>query len=111
MNTRFKTFFFSLVVVGTSSSYAADFNKACEMYLHHNFGGPKYLVYEGAEVGFIGKSWNDQVSSVIVPAGCQLKVYLHWHFDGFDNTYTPGSHSYVGDAWNDQISSVKCICN
>lgn len=114
MKTLLKTLIATIIVFTvpyTSTIYAADFGKACEMYLHHKFTGPRYLVYQGAEVGFVGKTWNDQVSSVKVPAGCHLKVYLHSRFKGFDKTYTPGTYSYIGNSWNDNISSVKCICN
>ena len=103
-------FLVALTMFSTSLLHATSLNKTCEMYQHANFKGAKYLVYAGAEVWFIGKAWNDQVSSIIVPSTCKLKVYLHHHFRGFDKTYNSGSYRYVGDSWNDNISSMKCTC-
>ncbi|MCI5127006.1 MAG: hypothetical protein D3907_00590 [Candidatus Electrothrix sp. AUS3] len=111
MKKSLKLFFAIFLIVNSSSVQAASLSTACEMFLHSKFKGNKYLVYSGAQIAYVGTAWNDQVSSVKVPAGCQLKVYLHSQFKGFDKIYPAGPYSYVGDSWNDQISSVKCVCN
>jgi hypothetical protein len=113
MGTKLKLIFTVLIIsfICTASTlYAQDFSPKCFMYLHSNFQGPVYQVYANSEVWVLGRPWNDNVSSVIVQPGCQLQVYPHWHFEGFDTRFPTGRHTNVGPAWNDQISSVKCIC-
>jgi hypothetical protein len=103
----------AIFILSTSSLNAGgdrDFNRYCVMYVHDNYQGPAYLVYKNAEVYVVGTAYNDEISSLSVPQGCKLQVFVDWKFQGASNTYPPGAYPAVGSMWNDQISSAKCIC-
>lgn len=104
---------FAFFILSISCLYAGgdgDFNRYCVMYVHDNYQGPAYIIYKNAEVYVIGSSYNDEISSLIVPQGCHLQVFTEWHFIGLNNTYPPGQYPAVGSTLNDRISSAKCIC-
>ncbi|HWA32819.1 MAG TPA: DUF4476 domain-containing protein, partial [Cyclobacteriaceae bacterium] len=53
-------------------------------------------------------NWNDQISSIRVPAGRQIQVFEHIQFGGASKTL---SHDWTvnGDEFNDMISSIKFL--
>jgi hypothetical protein len=57
---------------------------------------------------FVGRHWNDQISSIRVIAGV-WEFYWDANYRGEVMIKEPGAYRYVGDHWNDQISSMRCI--
>ncbi len=53
-------------------------------------------------------SWNDQISSIRIPAGIRIQVFEHVQFEGASKTLT---HDWTvkGDDFNDFISSIKFL--
>jgi hypothetical protein len=82
----------------------------CELYQHANYQGGKYLVGRNKKFDFARQSWNDQVSSVKVPEGCRLTVYVNHSMTGAARTFPAGANPNVGQVWNDQITSGICSC-
>ena len=110
-----------------STSAFAD----CTLYQHRDYGGSywdlgdgdRIIMVEGEDLGhtsshcpecsytiYYEASWNDQVSSFTVDAGCFITLWEHINEGGA--TFESGqSYRYVGGDWNDQASEAWCICD
>lgn len=99
-----------LMALGTSAfaSAALAAGTCATLYEDINFGGDRREV-DADNLSWIGRPWNDQVSSMEVRHGCVLNVYEHANFGGAHETLL-GSVPWVGDWWNDRISSYTCTC-
>jgi len=68
------------------------------------------LNYVSGELAELPLGWNDEISSITVPAGYLLIVYEHAFFGGstrvIQNSWTVNDSQ---DWWNDRISSFKLI--
>jgi hypothetical protein len=77
-----------------------------------NFSGA-YMA-AGSDVSFVGWTWNDQITSVKVPAGRTVVLYTDINFGGASLTLTsdaPDLRMYAGPGrggtWNDAVSSFR----
>lgn len=66
------------------------------------------------DVSFVGWDWNDQISSIRVPAGRTVEIYQHWNFEGQMLTLTSDAddlRDFTGPGpdgtWNDAVSSIR----
>ncbi len=71
-----------------------------------NFGGEARTFHD--DVGFVGRHWNDQISSFVVHQG-RWVFFRDAGFNGETLNANPGAYAFVGNYWNDQISSARCI--
>lgn len=101
----------------------------CTLYQHRDFGGARFVLGNGDTlfmknnpnpgIGtttnghgyevFYNRSWNDQVSSFKVSAGCTLTLWKNHDYKG-DRWATSQSYKYVGSRWNDEASTAQCLC-
>jgi len=74
------------------------------IYEHYNYGGKSQKYCKATK--FVGKWWNDRVSSVKVvkDAGCSVEFYQHAQFKGVKNVYTSDAKRVKR---NDEMSSLK----
>lgn len=75
------------------------------IYEHANYKGKSKKITRGS-VSYVGKTWNDKVSSLKVSSGTRVSYYEHKDFGG-DYSYRTSDDNWIGDKWNDKISS--CI--
>lgn len=80
-----------------------------QFFRHANYSGIA-LNYVSGELAELPLGWNDEISSITVPAGYLLIVYEHAFFGGstrvIQNSWTVNDSQ---DWWNDRISSFKLI--
>ena len=102
----------------------------CRIFQHRDYGGSGYTLGHldrmkmvrgeslgcttnghggGCESTLYQPSWNDQVSSFKVTAGCTLTLWQHVN-EGGAYFRSSKSYKYVGDRWNDQASEAFCVC-
>lgn len=98
----------------------------CTIYEDRDFKGASYYLANKTELvmtrapalgvsrshgptTYYEPSWNDQVSSFKVSAGCTITLYQHANETG-SIFRTSKSYSYVGSGWNDQASYASCSC-
>ena len=84
--------------------------ECARLYEHSNQEGAVYEISHGASTSYIGGSWNDKVSSIVVSPGCTLTLYEHSSFTGREGQFTGTSNQLVS-FWNDQVSGYKCDCH
>lgn len=69
---------------------------------------------QGWGYSYVGDSWNDSISSVIVVSGT-WQFFENAGYNGASTTVGPGWYQYVEDPQfnmqNDTISSLRCISN
>lgn len=73
-------------------------------------GGNFLEVYNGEARGVVPDGWNDEVSSIVVRAGCTLLAYEDGAFKGSDRSYQGVNHRLRNHDWNDVMSSYSCSC-
>lgn len=76
------------------------------VYWDADFRGESWTMTEN--VPFVGKHWNDQISSIIVHSGTWV-FYWDADYKGEQLRLGPGKYAFVGPHWNDQISSARCL--
>ena len=81
----------------------------CAYYEDVNFGGKRGWLLQATESAYVGKKWNDRISSISCSPGCTLIAYEHQGFQGETREF-PGSTPFVGADWNDRISSLRIRC-
>ncbi|WP_435250131.1 phosphatidylinositol-specific phospholipase C domain-containing protein [Vibrio sp. nBUS_14] len=77
-----------------------------EVFEHRKFEGDKKTIFNN--IDWIGKSFNDKISSLIVPYGFFVKAYEHANFQGRVKLFS-GKVGWVGNSFNDKISSLKLL--
>lgn len=72
-----------------------------------NFEG-KRLVYSIADFGSLPTDWDDEITSIQIPAGLTVSIYEFANFKG-KNLVLKGNWtvSYATDFWNNRISSIR----
>jgi hypothetical protein len=114
-----------------AAAAASPASANCVVYQHRDFKGASYRLNDGDSLQMGGepcgrtqshgtprgrmlynRSWNDQVSSFRVGAGCTITLWQHVQGCRGGGAYFRAnqSHSYVGSRWNDQTSFVDCTC-
>lgn len=78
--------------------------KVC-FYRHHNYDGDGFCV--GVGEANVPGGWNDEVSSVRVPAGFRVELYEHVFFGGRRLVLTADTPDLAPLGFNDQMSSFK----
>ena len=63
------------------------------------------------EVEDFGSELRGKISSISVPAGCQLKAYDRKDLAGRERTYGAGKVQLTGSRWDNKISSAQCQCS
>ena len=81
-------------------------------YEHIDYVGASFSA--SSDVSWVGDSWNDQISSIRVPAGRTVILYEHIDFEGASLTLTSDAsdlRNYPGPGadgtWNDAVSSIR----
>jgi hypothetical protein len=81
-----------------------QFTKACPVfYQDYGLSGPSFVACAS---GNVDPTWNDRVSSILVPAGWRLTLFRDYNYGGPSTTATPGTWS-APSGWNDQLSSFR----
>ncbi len=104
----FSPVFFIIMLLINDISFASK-SGAVVMYEHSNFKGKSFTVEPNQNYSNVGEYWNDRISSIKVPNGCELSVYQDSSFGGKSKIFKPGQYPNIGNSWNDQISSLKTL--
>ena len=102
MNPRLKSLL-SLAVLAGASSFAAAEDKVC-FYEHPEYTGAEWC-YSPGNVGWIGSSRNDKISSIKTYGNAYAEIFEHGSYGG-KRTNIMGN-TYKMDDLNDGISSFK----
>jgi hypothetical protein len=81
---------------------------ACTVYEHADFRGRSRTIDANQSVPWLGRGWNDIISSVRTSRNCTLRVYEHRDLGGRSAEFQ--TTSFVGRGWNDRISALECEC-
>jgi len=92
---------------GTAPDIAA---RSCAVFENENFTGRRLDARDGAAMEWVGRSWNDRISSVACAQGCRLIAYQTIVFGGARANFT-GARPALGTAWNDRISAIRVACD
>ncbi len=79
--------------------------QAC-IYEHKDYGGKGNCFNIGTDQSWIGKDWNDKVSSVKVTGTAAISLWQHKDYGGYKDNYESSS-SWIGKNRNDEYSSFK----
>lgn len=83
--------------------------RICTYFEHADFQGRRGRAGEGQVVAWVGREWNDLISSIECHPDCALEGFEHIDYGGERRRF-PGRTPFVGPAWNDRISALRVIC-
>jgi hypothetical protein len=83
---------------------------SCAAFENENFGGRRLDAPDGAALEWVGRQWNDRISSVACAPGCRLIAYQTIVFGGARANFT-GARPRLGPVWNDRISALRVACD
>jgi hypothetical protein len=80
-------------------------NNKIKGFVHGDLLGEGLTMSQNTD--YVGGTWNDKISSVIVPPGKWIQMFDNANYTGASRVFGPGTHNYVGDGINDRMSSYK----
>ncbi len=83
------------------------FSQGVTLFWDGNFSGPS-IVIEGDWDANSNMKWNDQISSIRIPAGYKIQVFEHTNFGGASKILS-GDWTVPDGNFNDYISSIKIL--
>lgn len=83
--------------------------RGCAYFENAGFAGRRGDVREGANVEWIGRAWDNRISSVACASGCRLIGYEHVNYGGARRNFT-GAVADAGAGWDDKISALRVAC-
>jgi len=84
--------------------------RICAAYENENYGGRRLEAPDGAAMEWVGRQWNDRISSLACAPGCRLIAYQTIVFGGARANFT-GARPRLGPIWNDRISALRVACD
>ncbi|AKJ30172.1 basic secretory protein-like protein [Caldimonas brevitalea] len=87
-----------------AAAAAAAASPVC-FYADINYQGASFC--GSANNGWVGRTWNDRISSVKVPAGAQVTLYEHANYGGRSLVLNGDNANLVPMGMNDMASSFK----
>lgn len=84
--------------------------RTCAAFEDENYNGRRLDAPDGAALEYVGRGWNDRISSVACAPGCRLIAYQTIVFGGARANFT-GSRPSLGPVWNDRISALRVVCD
>lgn len=82
---------------------------SCVAFENDNYGGRRLEAHDGAAYEYVGRPWNDRISSLACAPGCRLIAYQTIVFGGARANFT-GARPALGPIWNDRISALRVSC-
>lgn len=83
--------------------------RTCVAFDEANYGGRRLEARDGVAMEWVGRQWNDRISSVACAPGCRLIAYQTIVYGGARATFT-GGRPALGPVWNDRISALRVVC-
>jgi hypothetical protein len=80
-------------------------NNKIKGFVHGDLLGEGLTMSQNTD--YVGGTWNDKISSVIVPPGKWIQMFDNANYTGASRVFGPGTHNYVGNEINDRMSSYK----
>lgn len=84
--------------------------RTCAAFENDNYGGNRLEAPDGAAMEWVGRQWNDRISSLACAPGCRLIAYQTIVFGGARANFT-GARPSLGPVWNDRISALRVMCD
>ncbi|MGE0178917.1 MAG: peptidase inhibitor family I36 protein [Sphingomonas sp.] len=84
--------------------------RSCTAFENDNYGGRRLDLHDGTEMEWVGRGWNDRISSVACASGCRLIAYQTIVFGGARANFT-GARPTLGTSWDDRISALRVACD
>ena len=84
--------------------------QSCAAYENENFGGRRLDARDGMAFEYVGRGWDNRISSVACAPGCRMIAYQTIVFGGARANFTGGRAS-LGPVWNDRISAFRVACD
>lgn len=84
--------------------------RGCAFFEDEGFAGRRGELREGASVEWVGRAWNDRISSVACHPGCRLIGYVDINYGG-QRRNLAGAVAALGPGWNDRISALRGVCD
>jgi hypothetical protein len=84
--------------------------RTCAAFEDENYNGRRLEAPDGAAMEWVGRQWNDRISSIACAPGCRLIAYQTIVFGGARANFT-GARSRLSPVWNDRISALRVACD
>lgn len=84
--------------------------QGCVWYEDANFAGRRGEAQGGAHLNWVGRGWNDRISSIACHEGCRLIGSEDINYTGARRTFR-GNVGALGPDWNDRISALRVACS
>lgn len=84
--------------------------QGCAWFEHADFGGRRGEAPGGARLNWVGRAWNDRISSIACHEGCRLIGSEDINHTGAQRTFR-GNVAALGAQWNDRISALRVVCS
>ncbi|MDQ8757827.1 peptidase inhibitor family I36 protein [Sphingosinicella sp. LHD-64] len=83
--------------------------RGCAYFADAGFAGQRADVQDGASVEWLGRAWDNRISSVACASGCRLIGYENINYGGARRNFT-GAVADAGAGWNDRVSALRVVC-
>ena len=84
--------------------------RGCAYFDGTGFAGRRGEIRDGATIEWLGRAWNDRISSTACHPGCRLVGYVDVNFVGARRNLS-GAVADLGAGWNDRISALRAVCD
>jgi len=82
---------------------------SCAAFADPDYRGAALRVQDGRPLEWVGRAWDNRLSSVACAPGCRLIAYQHINYGGARATFS-GAFARLGEVFDDRISAARVVC-
>jgi len=82
---------------------------SCTAFADPDYGGAALRVQDGQPLEWVGRAWDNRLSSVACAPGCRFLAYQHINFGGPRASFG-GAFARLGEVFDNRISAARVTC-
>lgn len=83
---------------------------SCTAFADPDYGGSALRVQDGQPLEWVGRSWDNRLSSVACAPGCRFIAYQHINYGGPRASFD-GAFARLGEVFDNRISAARVVCD
>lgn len=81
----------------------------CTAFADPDFGGAALSVRDGQPLEWVGRAWDNRLSSVACAPGCRFLAFQHINYGGPRASFA-GAFARLGEVFDNRISAARVTC-
>lgn len=82
---------------------------SCTAFADPDFGGAALPIRDGQPLEWVGRTWDNRLSSVACAPGCRFIAYQHINYGGPRASFA-GAFARLGEVFDNRISAARVTC-